>query len=98
MDTWYNDATAHFKTFRALEIRDTIKSYIEHDGRVGGITGHTMRCFLGMLQTGEATTADFMACGVDLAALANRFGSANCWTGTYGTVAAQLKAELQKCN
>lgn len=77
-----------------MMIRETIKAYIDHEPQ---ISLHTMQCFVGMLQTGEATVKDFVACGVDLHALANRYGSANCWTGTSGTVAAQLREEVAKC-
>ena len=76
-------------------IRETINAYLKDEPK---ISLYTMRCFVGMLQTGEATVADFVACGVDLYALANQYGSANCWTGTSGTVAAQLRKELASAN
>lgn len=49
-----------------------------------------LRCFVGMLETGEATLADFEACGIDLEAVCRRYGSANCWTGTSGKLAGKL--------
>jgi hypothetical protein len=81
----------------SVEAQQLIREYIAYDHRInGGVSGLTLTCFLGMLETGEATLADFEAAGVDLMQLANRFGSANCWTGTYGTVAAKLKQRLQQ--
>ena len=62
-----------------------------------------LQCFVGMLQTGEATLKDFEAVGVNLEQVARRYGSANCWTGTSGNLASQLlgwineeKAKVEK--
>lgn len=60
-------------------------------------TLHDLRCFVGMLQTGECTLADFDSEGVDLEQIARRFGSANGWTGTSGTAAAELFRMIQEC-
>lgn len=60
-------------------------------------TLHDLECFVGMLQTGECTYQNFVDAGVDLEAIARRFGSANCWTGTSGTRAAQLLGWVQEC-
>ncbi len=43
-------------------IRVKIRDYIGNRD-IGEISAHTMRCFVGMIETGEATTGDFAACG-----------------------------------
>ena len=71
--------------------REKIMEYASH------LSLHTLHCYVGMLETGEATVDDFDACGIDLEALARQFGSANCWTGTSGTLAAKLLKAIQEC-
>lgn len=44
------------------DIQKTIRDYIDHTGSNGG---HTLRCFVGMIETGEATLEDFRAVGGD---------------------------------
>ena len=64
----------------------TIKAYAR-----GGMSAHTMRAFAGMIETGEATLDDFLACDIHLDQIANKFGPPNCWTGTTGSAAAALR-------
>lgn len=40
-----------------------IHSYVQHDNRNGGLTDHSLLCFVGMLETGEATEEEFRAVG-----------------------------------
>lgn len=70
--------------------RQLIRDYLAYDG--GTVSLKSLECFVGMLGTGEFTIADFAAEGVDLEAVARRYGSPNCWTGTSGTLAARLLA------
>jgi hypothetical protein len=58
-------------------------------------TLHDLQCFVGMLETGECTLAQFEERGIDLEQIARRFGSPNCWTGTSGELAARLLKCIQ---
>ena len=46
--------------------QNTISEYLTKPGEV---SAHTMLCFVGMLESGEATAADFEACQHGLAPL-----------------------------
>ncbi len=92
---WYNDATARFQMERT-SYPQKIDDYMRGK-TTSTATLHDLQCFVGMLQTNECTLADFANAGVDLEAIARRFGSANCWTGTSGTLAAQLLGWIQEC-
>jgi len=80
--------------FVLTEDRQKIRDYLSHDGQY--VSLHTLECFVGMLQTGEFNVDDFAAEGVDLEQIARRFGSANCWTGTSGTLAARLLGFIEE--
>jgi hypothetical protein len=72
------------------------------DDYMAGKTNETvslydLRCFVGMLQTGECTLQNFADAGVDLLAICKRYGSANCWTGTSGKIASELLEMIKKC-
>ena len=45
------------------EIHRTIRSYVQRSaGNCNQLTDHTLRCFVGMVETGEATIDDFETC------------------------------------
>lgn len=69
-------------------MRDIIKKIKDYAS--DGVSLNDLSCFVGMIETGEATISDFEECGIDLEQIARRFGSANCWTGTSGKYARQL--------
>jgi len=78
-----------------INVQDKIREYM--GGRTTAhVSAHTMQCFCGMLETGEATVADFDATGVDLMQISNRYGSSNCWSGTSGAVAGSLHRIVTK--
>lgn len=56
--TWYNDTTTRHNMDR--DIRKKIRDYLSIAETP---TKHTMICFVGMIETGEATPSDFAAVG-----------------------------------
>ncbi len=78
-----------------MNAQATIRDYMNGQS-VASLSVFTMTCFVGMLESGEATVTDFDECGVDLMQLANRYGSCNCWAGTSGSVAARLHAIIKE--
>ena len=74
-------------------IQQKIRGCIDANGAASLMT---LEFFVGMLESGEATLEDFVECGVNLEQLARAYGSANCWTGTSGTLAAKL-IRFTKC-
>jgi len=43
-----------------MTVQETIIAYIEQEPEVSDFT---IRCFIGMIETGEATMNDFVTCG-----------------------------------
>jgi hypothetical protein len=62
MNTWYNDATTNFKTFRGLEMTATQKHIADHFTN-GTLNPFNERCLVGMIETGEATYDDLLVVG-----------------------------------
>ena len=58
--------SADGSTCSAIAVRDKIYRYLARSaGTANWPTDHTIRCFIGMIQTGEATVDDFHAVGGD---------------------------------
>jgi hypothetical protein len=92
---WYNDTTTYFRITQN-SYPQVIDDYMR-DKTNETVTLHDLQCFVGMLQTHECTLEHFTMAGVELEQIARRFGSANCWTGTSRTLAANLLRWIQKC-
>lgn len=56
------------------EVQKTIRQYVQRSaGNCNHLTDYTMRCFVGMVETGEATYEDFETCFDGLGGKVRRF-------------------------